>query len=412
MVGTGAVAVILLLLLPPVRQGLRLTRLYLANDWKSARWTGASDSVSMPFRHRMHVLIPVRVNGGPELPFGLDTGAPFPMIVGSPATEDLGIRLGGELRVGGSGSGRAPLSRVARDVSLSVGPVELPGQTGLFMPWQELGVLFDSPEEIYMNGILGHDLLSRYVVEIDFESEMLTLHRPEAWEYRGGGDTLGMTFTQKKPYITAGVWLGSGADVPVKLHLDLGQTSALSLIPGSRPDIVVPDAAVTSEGWGLSGRVVKQMGRVDELRLGRQHLRDVVCSFPLAGHATAGGRQGVIGLGVLSRFRVILDYPGQRMILEETPSTHAPFELDMSGIAFFPHGEVYSVKRIRRGSPAAQSGLRTGDRLISLDGVPAECLRLRDLKARLSGGDGETVRLVVRRQHTVVEEVLTLRRRL
>ena len=407
----GLLLVVAGLALPPVRQGVRLTRLFFSNDGTPARWLVEETSVALPFERKGHVLLPVRVNNGPTLQFALDTGAPFPGIVGGPHTDGLALKLGGSIPIGGSGSGGAAQGRVVRDLTFSLGPVELLEQAAVLIPWEEMRPLFASPAEVYIEGILGYDLLRRYVVELDFEREILTLHRPDGFRYDGDGDVLELSFTQRKPYVTAWVTMVDGAEVPVKLHVDVGQTAALSLIPGSAPGISVPANTVQSEGWGLSGRVDKLMGRVRELRFGRQRLADVICSFPLRGHATAGGRQGVVGLAALSRFRVFLDYPRKRMILERTAVTDEPFEADMSGAAFTPHGETYVLKRLRAESPAAEAGLQEGDLLVSLDGIPAGNLRMRDVQERLRARDGETVRVEVRRGQTVVAAELTLRRR-
>jgi len=40
---------------------------------------------------------------------------------------------------------------------------------------------------------------------------------------------------------------------------------------------------------------------------------------------------GIIGTEILRRLRVILDYPGQRMIFEPNVAFSAPSEFDMSG---------------------------------------------------------------------------------
>ena len=409
--GGFTLLVVLLLAIPAVRQGLRLTWLYFANVRSSAEWLDNREVVSVPFHYDGHVLVPVKVNRGPSLPFALDTGAPFPGIIGGPHLDGLSLDLGGTVPIGGSGSGATPRGRVIRRLDLTLGPAQLSGLAAVLIPWHEMSGFFSTPEQVYIQGILGYDLFRRYVVVVDFERELLTLHRPGDFRYDGDGEILELSFSQRKPYVSAEVTLHDGASVPVKLHVDLGQTSTLSLIPGSRPAIVTPPAAVRVEGRGLSGRIHKLMGRVRELRFGRHRLRDVICTFPVSGHATAGGRHGVVGLGALSRFRVILDYPRRRMILERSSATDRPFESDMSGVTWIPEGGTYRIKRVRPDSPASAEGLLEGDELVSMDGIEAEHLRLRELGERLRAGEGERVRLELRRGSKLVAVELTLRRR-
>ena len=201
-----------------------------------------------------------------------------------------------------------------------------------------------------------------------------------------------------------------GARIPVKLHVDLGDAGSLSLIPGSIPEIRVPDGAPVAQGAGLSGTVERRMGRVAALEFGSHRLNDVTCSFTVAGYATTAERQGVLGLEVLSRFRLILDYPRKRMILEETSLTHEPFQGDLSGASFWPHAQSFVIQRVRPDSPAAEIGLREGDLLVELNGIPATDLRFREVNDLLRHGHGERVSLVLRRDEEVMEVELVLRR--
>ena len=56
--------------------------------------------------------------------------------------------------------------------------------------------------------------------------------------------------------------------------------------------------------------------QMESLRTATNNGQQVVTKFHTRGHATAAGRQGVLGLRVLERFNVIFDYPRNRMILE------------------------------------------------------------------------------------------------
>ena len=83
----------------------------------------------------------------------------------------------------------------------------------------------------------------------------------------------------------------------------------------------------------------------------------------------------------------------------------------MSGATFSPHGDTFVLKRLRAASPAAEAGLQVGDLLVRLDGTSADQLRLRDIVSRLSAGDGEQVRIEIRRADVFVRADLTLKRR-
>ena len=197
----------------------------------------------------------------------------------------------------------------------------------------------------------------------------------------------------------------------MKLQLDLGEPAALSLIPSAEAAIVVPPDAVSDESRGLSGRVDERMSRVRTLRFGKQELRDVVTSFSIEGFSTTGERDGVVGVEALARFRVFLDYPRDRMILEPT-AIERPFEDDMSGITWVPQGDRFAIRRIRANSPAEIAGLQVDDELVSINGIDASTIRLGDLVERMRAGDGTEVALELQRGTVRVSVVLTLRRRI
>lgn len=57
----------------------------------------------------------------------------------------------------------------------------------------------------------------------------------------------------------------------------------------------------------------------------------------------------------------------------------------------------FFVERVTAHSPAAEAGMRAGDRLVSVDGVAIDALSLDELSERLRGDAGSTLRLTVER---------------
>ncbi len=290
-------------------------RLYYANDGSADRWESTNDQIRISFEKKDFVTLPVRVNGSDTMKFVLDTGAPAIGLFGTDIIDRIGIDTGRPVAVGGSGYGESPTGSLVEGLTISLGDTHLLDQTAVLIPWSEISFL-ELDEVPDFQGIIGYDLLKRYVVRLDFDESVLTLYQPDSYEYRGNGEVLPLEMHQRKPYTKAAVTLPDGPDVTVKLHVDLGSRGALSLIPGSLLEITVPADAVRADGFGLSGRVEGYRGLVEELRLGAHTLEGVATKFQTRGHATAGGRQGVLGLRVLERFNVIFDYPRNRMILE------------------------------------------------------------------------------------------------
>ena len=91
---------------------------------------------------------------------------------------------------------------------------------------------------------------------------------------------------------------------------------------------------------------------------------------------------GLLGGKILKRFKVILDYTHEWMVLEPTQQLPEPFESDMSGMVLEVKGRDFSTYRVARildGSPASEAGLVKGDLLISVDGKPPAAVGLLEI---------------------------------
>jgi membrane-associated protease RseP (regulator of RpoE activity) len=132
-------------------------------------------------------------------------------------------------------------------------------------------------------------------------------------------------------------------------------------------------------GEALPGRV----GRIPEVDLGSFQLVDPVISFaqveggPLASKET----QGTMGAEILRRFRLIVDYGHERLILEPATDLSQPFEYDMSGLHLMESDHAgFRVDEISEHSAAADAGIRAGDIVVAIDGKPAKDYTLTEVK--------------------------------
>ncbi|MDP3274559.1 MAG: PDZ domain-containing protein [Deltaproteobacteria bacterium] len=66
------------------------------------------------------------------------------------------------------------------------------------------------------------------------------------------------------------------------------------------------------------------------------------------------------------------------------------------------------AERVADGGPAARAGLRVGDQVLSLDGVPIESMSEDELRSRVLGDVGSTVTLRIRRD--TLERTLVIER--
>lgn len=108
---------------------------------------------------------------------------------------------------------------------------------------------------------------------------------------------------------------------------------------------------------------------------------------------------GLLGHSFTRRFRLVIDFREQ--VLWWSPRSVGndlrEFEHSSVGVQLGRERGMIRVLSVAAGSPAASAGLRAGDRVIAVDGIPVEGLTLEQAGMRLEGPPGTVVRLSMQR---------------
>jgi hypothetical protein len=358
-----------------------------------------------------HVFVKVCAGDAP-LDFILDTGAGASFFDLNHARQ-LGLKIGSAFAVRGAGPGTVAGGRV------DGGSVSLFG-TNLRQPVPSAIDLSGLPsrEGHRLDGILGFDFISRYVVAIDYVRQELRLYDPDTFQYQGSGTTLPVTFFNNHPHVDAEVQLTDGTKLPARMIVDVGSAGSLALTKPFVDENHLRDRVGPTVhrhgGGGVGGASWMDVGRVAGLRLGTLQLSNPVTMLfgDSAGVFSARGTWvGNVGGEILRRFTVFLDYKHNRMTLEPHSGTTEAFETDMSGIGFVMDDSLHTliVDSVVPDSPAGAAGIVPRDTIAAIDGRPATSTELRELRKRLKregehvtltirhGGQTKTVTLVARR---------------
>jgi hypothetical protein len=235
--------------------------------------------------------------------------------------------------------------------------------------------------------------ISEFVVEIDTLSKTITLHDKTTYQYLGKGESFPVTFNAAGwPEIQPAVIDGDRPAIQGKFVLDIGSGAALIV---NRPFVesehfLRPDRHTVPwiEGQGLGGGIDGSVGRVTGLQIGHFLIKNPVTVFSRAANGPFAGTesQGNIGAMNLEKFRIILDYKNNRIILEPNARFDEPTDYSRSGLVLESTGENYKtfkIKAVANDSPASEAGLRIGDTLIAIDGQQVSELSLSELRYRL-----------------------------
>jgi predicted aspartyl protease len=205
-------------------------------------------------------------------------------------------------------SGKPSVTRSVK-LDLDMGAMTLTGLRAAELDLHALSRLTRRPFSM----LIGRDLLRTVVAEIDFPASRIAFHRPETWRPRP--DDRAVTARNKSGALMAEVQVEQAP--PLDVMVDTGATAALAL----------SDAAASAAGLLAAGRTVSTgrsitVGGLSQDRVVRAaHVRFAGQMVPDAEvqiytpSARSAIPQGLLGLGILKRFRVTLDHGGGRMFI-------------------------------------------------------------------------------------------------
>jgi len=374
---------------------IKLLRYAFANSSSPTLWEGDARVTEVPFRmHGNLMIVALRINGSEPLDFVLDTGAPYPFLLDDPAIRALDLPVVDEIPFGDFDA------KVTRYIEIGIGDVRLTEMTAAIMP-TDLLPFAAPPKGVITHGILGYEVFRRFVADLDYQRQVITLYDPEIYDYSGVVAPIPLIFDDRKPYAWFDATLpdrGTEAEatvVPVKLHVDTGKTGTLHLDTWSDERIHAPEVGVPIEQRGITGGTHGVLARLPRIQLGDVAARDVIIEYRTAdSRGQDKDRNGFLGNEVLRRYHIIFDYAGERMWIEPGPASDEPYEHDRSGLALDPvWDEGYPVTLVAPDSPAARARIDPNDTLVSVNGRPARDLFSTDIDALLRGPAGTTVRV-------------------
>jgi len=237
-----------------------------------------------------------------------------------------------------------------------------------------------------IRGFLGMNFLMSYAISVDFDAGVLAIlkHGPESAE-----EALGLSYADNG-IPTIEFELPGKIVVPFRLDSGMGgagrfEPETFSLIKGTgrMTQLKRPGRFVT-----VHGEEARREALVDQFAIDR---------FEHPALLFSEGAANALGLDLLSRYAATFDFPNQRLFLKAGRRFAEPPRFDMSGVALSRVGDATIVEWVCRSSPAADSGVQAGDRVLFVNGKRAADYTLFELE-RLRSQAGQKLRLAVRGQ--------------
>jgi predicted aspartyl protease len=336
--------------------------------------TVTGGEATVPIEVNGYVTLEARLNGQGPFAFILDTGGHA--ILTPEAARLLGLHPAGAGSSGGTGSGTLPIQFANVD-RVEIGGVTLVSQTFLVIPLQYATV--ERGQRPALAGILGLELLERLAVRLDYRNQTLTFWPPESYKQPSSANAVPITFADDIPLLRAQL-----NGIPGDFALDTGNTGSLLVQHvwadhhgfGDEMKRGIPIVA-----FGAGGVSQSWASRLSDFELAGSSFHHIVAVYAedKQGALSSRTEAGNIGDGILQNFALDFDYSHERIWFDRVPDfTPPPFSL--SGLILFKNdSKTIVVANTMKNSPAANAGLRQGDRIVRIGNQNIEGLSMTEV---------------------------------
>lgn len=229
-----------------------------------------------------------------------------------------------------------------------------------------------------IDGIIGFSFFSRYLVYIDYDSNLVSIYSKGSIKYPKGGFFLKPSIVNI-PVISAILrdergshsrfYFDTGAGLCLLLSTDFTNDSSI-FPPGKR--------MWPTQAQGMGGKANMKITTIKEFRLGPYRFKNIpthvfndefnITSYPYLA--------GLIGNDLLRRFNLILNYEKKTFYL--IPNTHfrEGFDYAYTGLALYWTDGAIRVGDVMKDSPAEQAGLKVDDVVIGVNNNMSQNLQL------------------------------------
>ncbi|HNP17107.1 MAG TPA: hypothetical protein PKL31_01630 [Fulvivirga sp.] len=173
---------------------------------------------------------------------------------------------------------------------------------------------------VNIDGIIGYEIFSRFIVKIDYLNKKITLHEPfdnpENYNY----EILPLTVKDTKPYIQASVETDDGETIKGQFHIDTGSYHDVMLFVADQDNLNFKDLDYTSLGIGIGGRVKGFVAPESSLKIGSDMNKRISPKYVKRQFSNRElDAKGSIGSGLLKDSVIVLDYINMKFYIQKEP---------------------------------------------------------------------------------------------
>ena len=333
------------------------------------------------------ICFPASINGRNTYVY-IDNGVTYSIALDS-FYKDVGLHpIGDALSMPSAFSSSASV-RYIRGLDIKIGNMSLKNMLSLSTDKSNSVALTDN-----VPVIIGNEAFINVIVNIDFPNRQISFSDPSI--FVAPEQAFSAPLVRNNIGRVIKVSLEDKADINVLF--DLGFSEAIGVFPNYARDERLFDGRIWAADYsrGVDDKFLPTKSVVlRKVRLGPTNFYNVPAVFPplLQEGRFPTDIQGTVGLALLSRYQIVLDYSHDLFYaIPNLAAVAEPFPKDHLGAAVVPEGARMKVLHVSPTGPAVRAGLKAGDQILEIDGKPAD---MNSLAQAVGKSVGETVELTL-----------------
>ncbi len=337
------------------------------------------------------------------LKFIFDTGAENTILSKKEFIDILNIPHEREFKVLGADMSTELTAYLVRNIHLKVEELVLPRFPILVL--DDDYFRFEEVAGLEVHGIIGADAFRNLVVRINYEKMVISLFKQKNFIPPKNFEEIPIEVFRGKPYLTTDIQLRRDSTIKAKFLLDSGAMVSLLVNTNTHPDLKLPPKILKGNiGAGLGGYIEGYVGRTHAFDIGSNQSNEVVTYFqdinPQTDTSVLNGRNGILGNKMMKRFHLIINYPKEKLYIKPNRFFKKSFKFDKSGLVIIAASvslDSYLIHEVIKDTPAADAGLLPGDKILSINKIPAAFLTLSGITRILRKKEGKQITLKIKR---------------
>ncbi|MDI9355553.1 MAG: PDZ domain-containing protein [Chitinophagaceae bacterium] len=369
-------------------------------------------SVSIPFElHSNLIVLKVLIADGEEKNFILDTGVKNIMVSDASLVQNLPVILGKHIYFFGVGRQDTLFARVISGFSFRIGDVEIWRSQALVLDQDYMNL--NNHLGIHIHGIIGSDIFQYFVVDINYDQKILTLHNPKSYKKNFFYTSIPIYLENEKPHIETTITIGSKKQ-KASFMIDIGFNKQLLLENNNQYFTIPTDWMKDVVGTGFGGEIPGKIGRVKKIKWKHYRFKKSIASVPdYIDTSLSTKRKGLIGSEIMTHFNFAIDYAHKKLYLQKRTNPNYHTDYDMSGLSIIAIGETlnnYVVTNVREASPAKEAGIMIGDIITYINGVNLQNKNIEYINTLFRSQNKRKIILVLERKNQIIIKEFILKK--